>query len=151
MSFYLEIDEVVINWVDKHLNDLGSGTHAEAEGNSLVLTGLTGQFALRVFWPSAGIHSLIIYAIVMLAILLKIQVPLDRRVAYFVIGTLGTAAVNIVRIVSLSFFPLLVTTNVQAWRGISFDSSGGDVFTLANSLSHYCYSCRAKNETSCSK
>jgi thaumarchaeosortase len=128
VPFYLEIDEAVINWVDKHIIDLGPGTPAAAEGNSLVLTGLNGPFALRVFWPSAGVHSLIIYSIVMLAFLLKMQIPVDRRVAYFVIGTVGTAAVNIVRIISLSFFPLLVTSDIQEWEG--YHSIAGEVMFL---------------------
>ena len=128
VPFYLEIDEAVINWVDKYIIDLGPGTPAAAEGNSLVLTGLNGPFALRVFWPSAGVHSLIIYSIVMLAFLLKMQIPVDRRVAYFVIGTVGTAAVNIVRIISLSFFPLLVTSDIQEWEG--YHSIAGEVMFL---------------------
>ncbi|HKI10066.1 MAG TPA: hypothetical protein VKA09_16865, partial [Nitrososphaeraceae archaeon] len=86
VPLYLEADEVVINWVDRNLLELGPGVPAVAKGNSLVLSGLNGPFALRVFWPSAGVHSLIIYTIVMLVFLLKIEIPNDRRVAYFVIG-----------------------------------------------------------------
>jgi thaumarchaeosortase len=128
VPFYLEIDEMVVNWVDKQIVDLGPGTPAAAEGNSLVLTGLNGPFALRVYWPSAGVNSLIIYSSVMLVFLLKMQIPTNRRVAYFVIGTLGTVAVNIVRIISLSFFPLLVTSNIQEWEG--FHSIAGEIMFL---------------------
>ena len=128
VPLYLEIDEAIINWVDRYLIDLGPSTPAMAEGNSLVLTGLNGPFALRVFWPSAGVHSLVIYTIVMLAFLLKMQIPLERRVVYFVIGTLGTCIVNLVRIISLSFFPLLVTTNIQTWEG--YHSIAGEVMFL---------------------
>jgi thaumarchaeosortase len=64
----------------------------------------------------------------MLAFLLKIQIPVYRRVVYFVIGTFGTAAVNIVRIISLSFFPLLVTNNIQEWKG--YHSIAGEVMFL---------------------
>src|SRR5918995_6980044 len=128
VPLYLEADEVVINWVDRNLLELGPGVPAVAEGNSLVLSGLNGPFALRVFWPSAGVHSLIIYSIVMLAFLLKMQIPVDRRVAYFVIGTVGTAAVNIVRIISLSFFPLLVTSDIQEWEG--YHSIAGEIMFL---------------------
>jgi thaumarchaeosortase len=56
------------------------------------------------------------------------QIPVDRRVAYFVIGTVGTAAVNIVRIISLSFFPLLVTSDIQEWEG--YHSIAGEVMFL---------------------
>lgn len=129
VPFYLEIDEKTINLVDKYLIDLGPRTPAIAEGNSLVLTGPNGPFALRVFWPSAGVHSLIIYSIVMLAFLLKMEIPLERRIAYFIIGTFGTSIVNLVRIISLSFFPLLVTTDIQTWEG--YHSIAGDVMFLS--------------------
>jgi thaumarchaeosortase len=129
VPLYLEIDEKTINWVDKYLIDLGPRTPAVAEGNSLVLTGPNGPFALRVFWPSAGVHSLIIYSIVMLAFLLKMEIPLKRRIAYFIIGTFGTSIVNLVRITSLSFFPLLVTADIQTWEG--YHSIAGDVMFLS--------------------
>ena len=129
VPLYLEIDEKTINWVDKYLIDLGPRSPAVAEGNSLVLTGPNGPFALRVFWPSAGVHSLIIYSIVMLAFLLKMEIPLKRRIAYFIIGTLGTSIVNLVRIISLSFFPLLVTSDIQTWEG--YHSIAGDVMFLS--------------------
>jgi thaumarchaeosortase len=129
VPLYLEIDEKTINWVDKYLIDLGPRTPAVAEGNSLVLTGPNGPFALRVFWPSAGVHSLIIYSIVMLAFLLKIEIPLKRRIAYFIIGTFGTSIVNLVRITSLSFFPLLVSADIQTWEG--YHSIAGDTMFLS--------------------
>ena len=151
VPLYLELDEAIINWVDRYLIDLGPLTPAIAEGNSLVLTGLNGPFALRVFWPSAGVHSLVIYTVVMLAFLLKMQIPLERRVVYFVIGTLGTFIVNLVRIISLSFFPLLVTTNIQTWEGYHSIDWRGHVFTMAGGLSNHDNAIRTKNETLYSK
>jgi thaumarchaeosortase len=129
VPLYLEIDEKTINWVDKYLIDLGPRTPAVAEGNSLVLSGPNGPFALRVFWPSAGVHSLIIYSIVMFAFLLKMEIPFERRITYFIIGTFGTSIVNLVRIISLSFFPLLVTADIQTWE--SYHSIAGDIMFLS--------------------
>jgi thaumarchaeosortase len=125
---YLEIDESVIGFIDKYILDLGSGRTAIAEGNSLILSGLHGPFALRVFWPSAGVHSLIIYTLVMLAFLLKIDISVSKRLVYFIIGIIGTVSVNIIRIISLSLFPLLVTTNVSDWE--EFHSVVGEVMFL---------------------
>ena len=67
-----------------------------------MLNGLHGPFALQVFWPSAGVHSIIIYTLVMLALLIKLDIPLARKIIYFAVGTLGTIITNLVRIVSLS-------------------------------------------------
>ena len=128
VPLYLEIDAAIVNWVDRHFFDLGPGDPATAEGNSLVLSGLSGPFALRVYWPSAGVHSLIIYTIVMLVFLFKIEIPPARRIAYFIIGTFGTTVVNLVRLISLSFFPLLVTTNVEEWEG--YHSIAGEIMFL---------------------
>jgi thaumarchaeosortase len=53
---------------------------------------------------------------------------LKRRIAYFIIGTLGTSIVNLVRLISLSFFPLFVTTDIQTWEG--YHSLAGEVMFL---------------------
>ena len=136
VPLYLEIDEVTINWVDKYLIDLGPGTPAVAEGNSLVLTGINGPFALRVFWPSAGVHSLIIYTLVMLAFLLKIEIPLNRRLAYFVIGTLWYSSSK--RSSDNIFIFFSTPRNDQRLRmgSVSFNSRRGHVFALVGRLSH---------------
>ena len=131
---YLQIDSAVISFIDTFIVNIGPvdpASHAQAasaSGNLLVLNGLHGPFALRVFWPSAGVHSMIIYALVMLAFLLKMELPLKRKLIYFVIGTMGTVAVNIVRITALSLYALVVTTDVNQWQ--AFHSVAGEIMFL---------------------
>ncbi|PIN82215.1 MAG: thaumarchaeosortase, partial [Nitrosopumilales archaeon CG11_big_fil_rev_8_21_14_0_20_33_24] len=48
--------------------DLGTAT---ARDNIMFLKGDFGPMVLQVFWPSAGVHSIIIYSLVMGAFLLK--------------------------------------------------------------------------------
>ncbi|MDQ3873612.1 MAG: thaumarchaeosortase, partial [Thermoproteota archaeon] len=89
---YLQIDQGVIDFIDKAIVDVGPQASSEiakpavAQGNLLVLNGLHGPFALQVFWPSAGVHSMIIYSLVMLALLLKMNIPMTRKLVYFVAG-----------------------------------------------------------------
>jgi thaumarchaeosortase len=131
---YLQIDQAVINFVDKAVINVGPenpgvlANPANARGNILILNGLHGPFALQVFWPSAGVHSMIIYTLVMLAFLLKMELPLRRKMIYFVIGTFGTVAVNVIRIMSLSLYALVVTTNVREWE--AFHSVAGEIMFL---------------------
>lgn len=125
---YLQIDQVVIRFIDDHIMNLGPGIPAIAKGNLLVLNGLHGPFALQVFWPSAGVHSMIIYTLVMLAFLFKMHIPVQRKIIYFLIGTIGTATVNLIRIISLSVFALIITTNVHEWE--SFHSVAGEIMFL---------------------
>jgi thaumarchaeosortase len=134
VPIYLQLDQTVINFIDTYIINVGpqtlnnSAEPAIARGNLLVLNGLHGPFALQVFWPSAGVHSMIIYTLVMLALLIKMDIPLARKMIYFVAGTFGTVAVNLVRIVSLSLYALVVTTDVQEWE--AFHSIAGEIMFL---------------------
>src|SRR5574341_1179260 len=80
VPIYLQIDQAVINSIDSTITNVGplnpdnAVPPASARGNLLVLNGLKGPFALQVFWPSAGVHSMIIYTLVMLAFLLKMEI-----------------------------------------------------------------------------
>jgi thaumarchaeosortase len=131
---YLQIDQGVINFIDKAITNVGPENPdnpvppAVARDNLLILNGLHGPFALRVFWPSAGVHSMIIYTLVMLAFLLKMDIPIKRKLIYFAIGTFGTVAVNVIRITSLSLYALVVTTNVREWE--AFHSVAGEIMFL---------------------
>jgi len=105
--------------------DLGVAT---ARDNVLFLRGDHGPMALQVYWPSAGVHSVIIYSLVMMAFLLKMNIPRNRKAVYFVIGILGTIGVNLIRVFSLSVYALKVTTNAQQWE--EFHSVAGEIMFL---------------------
>jgi thaumarchaeosortase len=134
VPIYLQIDQGVINFIDKFIVNIGPENPespvnpATARGNLLILSGLHGPFALQVFWPSAGVDSMILFTLVMLAFLLKLAIPRERKIIYFVIGALGTAAVNVIRITSLSLYALVVTTNASEWE--AFHSVAGLVMFL---------------------
>ena len=101
---------------------------ASAHGNIMFLSGEHGPFALQVFWPSAGVHSMIIYSLVMMAFLLKMNIPRNRKAVYFVLGVVGTIGVNVIRILSLSLFVLKVSTNVNEFQ--SFHGIAGEIMFL---------------------
>lgn len=105
--------------------DLGIAT---ARDNLLFLKGEHGPFVLQVFWPSAGVHSVIIYSLVMMAFLLKMNIQKNRKIVYFAIGILGTIGVNMIRIFSLSLFALKVSTNAVEFE--EFHSVAGEIMFL---------------------
>ena len=107
------------------LFDLGIAT---ARDNLMYLRGDHGPFALQVFWPSAGVHSIIIYSLVMMAFLLKMNIPRNRKAIYFGVGILGTITVNVIRIFALSWYALKVTTNAEKWE--EFHSVAGEIMFL---------------------
>ncbi len=101
---------------------------AKALGNIMFLNGDHGYFALQVFWPSAGVHSVIIYSLVMMAFLLKMNIPRKRKAVYYALGVIGTIVVNVIRIFSLSIFVLKVSTNVNEFE--SFHGIAGEIMFL---------------------
>lgn len=105
--------------------DLGMAT---ARDNLLFLKGDHGAFALQVFWPSAGVHSVIIYSLVMMAFLLKMNIQKNRKIIYFAIGIFGTISVNMIRIFSLSLFALKVSTNAAEFE--EYHSVAGEIMFL---------------------
>jgi len=105
--------------------DLGVAT---ARDNLMFLQGDHGPFALQVFWPSAGVHSVIIYSLVMMAFLLKMNIKQNRKLMYFGLGILGTIVINLIRIFSLSVFALKVSTNPVEFE--EYHSVAGEIMFL---------------------
>ncbi|MHB8546104.1 MAG: thaumarchaeosortase [Nitrosotalea sp.] len=120
VPYLVQLDVFLIN-----LFHLGLAT---SHGNVMFLDGIHGPFALQVFWPSAGVHSMIIYSLVMMAFLLKMNIPRNRKVVYFAIGVVGTITVNVIRILSLSIFVLKISTNVNEFE--SFHGIAGEIMFL---------------------
>jgi len=111
-------------WIINAL-DLGVAT---ARDNLMFLRGDHGPFALQVFWPSAGVHSVVIYSLVMMAFLLKMNIPRNRKAMYFGLGIIGTVIINLIRIFSLSVFALKVSTNPVEFE--EYHSIAGEIMFL---------------------
>ncbi len=105
--------------------DLGT---AVARDNVMFLRGDHGSMALQVFWPSAGVHSIIIFSLVIGAFMLKMNIPRNRKAVYFVLGIIGTITVNLIRIFSLSWYALKVTTDPVAWE--KYHEIAGEIMFL---------------------
>jgi len=105
--------------------DLGVAT---ARDNLMFLQGDHGPFALQVFWPSAGVHSVVIYSLVMMAFLLKMNIKQNRKIMYFGLGIIGTIVINLIRIFSLSVFALKVSTNPVEFE--EYHSVAGEIMFL---------------------
>ena len=101
---------------------------AVARDNVMFLRGDHGAMALQVFWPSAGVHSIIIFSLVIGAFMLKMNIPRTRKTIYFVLGIFGTIGVNLIRIFSLSWYALKVTTDSVAWE--EYHKIAGEIMFL---------------------
>jgi len=101
---------------------------AIARDNVMFLRGDHGSMALQVFWPSAGVHSIIIFSLVIGAFMLKMNIPRGRKSIYFILGIIGTIGVNLIRVFSLSWYALKVTTDPVAWE--EYHKIAGEIMFL---------------------
>jgi thaumarchaeosortase len=78
--------------------------NATALGNSMLINAGGVTKALVVYWPSAGVHSFLIFTGIAIAYLLKRKIRGIRLLVYAALGTLGTICINILRIVLLAYY-----------------------------------------------
>lgn len=101
---------------------------APVQGGSLLrVAGNSGSAAFLVYWPSAGIQSLVIYSFTILLFLKGAAMPYWRKGTYFVVGTVGTFFVNVLRIVSIC----LLAVNVGVGVGRMFHDYYGELYFIA--------------------
>jgi thaumarchaeosortase len=95
-------------------------------GNTMLINSGGTVRALVVYWPSAGVHSFLIFTGIAIAFLLKQRIAGVRFVIYTILGALGTISVNIVRIVLLAYY----TAYYPAQYFESFHSVIGEILFL---------------------
>ena len=94
----------------------------------LVLDSPDGPFVMKVYWPSAGVHSIVIFGLVMFAFLLKTVIPWKRTLIYFFSGILLTCVVNGIRITLLSLYTLVPNSDFNSWE--QFHSIIGEIIFI---------------------
>ncbi len=73
-------------------------------GNTMVINANGTARALVVYWPSAGVHSFLIFTGIAIAFLLKQRIGGIRFLIYAVLGAFGTISVNVIRIILLAYY-----------------------------------------------
>ena len=96
--------------------------------NVLCIYGLKGFIELVIFWPSSGIVSMIIYSLVIVVLMVKLDAPRKRKLIYAVIGAAGTFFMNVLRITLIVLYATYVTSESQVVD--AFHNSIGDVLFI---------------------
>jgi len=81
----------------------------------------------NVAWPCAGVHSLLLFALITLVFFKKTTIPRERKIIFFLIGAAGTYLTNVFRIAS--FFTISVHYGSKA--GEVFHNSYGELYFIA--------------------
>jgi thaumarchaeosortase len=96
------------------------------QGNRLYLWGFKGPMALAIYWPSSGVVSMLVYSLVILVLMVKLDASRIRKVVYAVIGAAGTYFVNVIRITLIVLYVTYISLDVEA-----FHESIGEVLFIA--------------------
>jgi thaumarchaeosortase len=111
-----------------HLLNFQTEFPPQTFGNTLVLYSQDGPFVMKVYWPSAGVHSIVIFGLVMFAFLLKTVIPWKRTLIYLFSGIFLTCVVNSVRITLLSLYVLGLNSDFNSWE--QFHSVIGEIMFI---------------------
>jgi thaumarchaeosortase len=96
-------------------------------GMMLSITGGSSAYTAIVYWPSAGIQSLIIYTGIMLLFIKDTHYSMKRKVSYFMVGALGTFIVNICRIITI----MIIGLRIGRLEASVFHDYYGELFFIA--------------------
>jgi len=96
-------------------------------GNMLTILGKHGTFRLYVFWPSVGVHSMLIYSLVMILLAARLVAPMKRKLVYAITGVAGTIFLNVTRIFIIAYY------------GYVYATSGADLDAFHNSIGEFLF------------
>ena len=96
-------------------------------GNMLTILGKHGTFRLYVFWPSVGVHSMLIYSLVMVLLAARLVAPAKRKLVYAITGVAGTIFLNVARIFIIAYY------------GYVYATSGADLDAFHNSIGEFLF------------
>jgi thaumarchaeosortase len=96
------------------------------QGNQLYLWGFKGFMGLAIYWPSSGVVSMIVYSLVILVLMVKLDASRTRKIIYALIGAAGTYFVNVIRITLIVLYVTYISLDVEA-----FHASIGEVLFIA--------------------
>jgi thaumarchaeosortase len=81
--------------------------------NSLLVNGIKGPTTIIIYWPSSGLVSVLIFSIVIAVIMIKMDLPLNRKIAFAAIGALGTFMVNLIRVSMIVSYAMFISLQIE--------------------------------------
>jgi len=79
-----------------------------------------------IAWACAGVHSLLLYMLIILVFFKKSDISAFRKLLYFIIGLFGTFFVNVLRVFSI--FIIILDQGSEA--GMIFHNTYGEIYSL---------------------
>ena len=84
--------------------------------NMLSIRGTTGYMNLLMYWPCVGILSMLIYSLVIIILMVKLEAPLKRKIVYAAVGAVGTFVTNILRIFMITYYVAYISVDIKIFH-----------------------------------
>jgi thaumarchaeosortase len=94
-------------------------------GYRLSIWGKKGFLIIDIYWPCAGIHSMVIYFLIIAVLMIRLDAPHRRKLIYAAFGAVGTFFINILRVFLICYYGAFVSLNVEL-----FHQSIGEILFL---------------------
>jgi len=82
--------------------------------------------SVSIAWACAGVHSLLLYVLIIAVFFKKTTISAFRKLAYFIIGLFGTFFVNVLRVFSV----ILIMLESGNAAGMEFHNTWGELFSF---------------------
>ncbi|MBS7650116.1 MAG: exosortase/archaeosortase family protein [Candidatus Bathyarchaeia archaeon] len=95
-------------------------------GETLAVWGNKGFLLIEIYWQCAGVLSMVIYFLVIIILMLKLQTSTFKKLVYACFGAIGTFFVNIIRIFLIIYYGAYIDVNLRMFH----ESIGEVLFTI---------------------
>ena len=84
--------------------------------NMLAIRGTTGYMNLLMYWPCVGVLSMLIYSLIIIILMVKLEAPLKRKIMYAAVGAVGTFITNILRIFMITYYVAYISVDIKIFH-----------------------------------
>jgi len=84
--------------------------------NMLSIRGTTGYMTLLMYWPCVGILSMLIYSLIIIILMVKLEAPFKRKIIYAAVGAVGTFITNILRIFMITYYVAYISVDIKIFH-----------------------------------
>ena len=82
--------------------------------------------SVTIAWACAGVHSLLLYVLIMFVFFKKTSISAFRKLLYFIIGLFGTFFVNVLRVYSI----IIIMLQSGNDAGMNFHNTYGELYSF---------------------
>lgn len=84
--------------------------------NMLAIRGTTGYINLLMYWPCVGVLSMLIYSLIIVILMVKLEAPFKRKIIYAAVGAVGTFVTNILRIFMITYYVAYISVDIKIFH-----------------------------------